>query len=98
MGSTNRVHQLSGGLYVSGAPAEQPKERAPTMTSTVMPYTGGDIKKSGELGKMFDINVLEPHKMTKKSGPISGAQGAMSASSVSASASASAPCPGHFHP
>ena len=55
MGS-NRVHQLSGGLYVSGAP-EQYKEKPPTMTSTAVPYTGGDIKKSGELGKMFDINV-----------------------------------------
>ena len=93
MGSTNRVHQLSGGLYVSGAPAEQPKERAPTMTSTVMPYTGGDIKKSGELGKMFDINVVEPHKMMKKSGPISGGQGTMSAS---ASASATGRGGGSF--
>ena len=69
MGS-NRVHQLSGGLYVSGAP-EQYKEKPPTMTSTAVPYTGGDIKKSGELGKMFDINV-DSSKM-KKSGPINNA-------------------------
>ena len=54
MGSRFPSHQLSNGLYVSGRP-EQPKERTPTMSSTAMPYTGGDIKKSGELGKMFDI-------------------------------------------
>ncbi|KAF2317697.1 hypothetical protein GH714_039593 [Hevea brasiliensis] len=54
MGSRYPSHQLSNGLFVSGRP-EQPKERTPTMSSTAMPYTGGDIKKSGELGKMFDI-------------------------------------------
>ncbi|KAK9097760.1 hypothetical protein Syun_024805 [Stephania yunnanensis] len=51
MGSRFPSHQLSNGLYVSGRP-DQPKERTPTMSSTAMPYTGGDIKKSGELGKM----------------------------------------------
>ena len=56
MGSRFPSNQLSNGLYVSGR-LEQPKERTPTMTSTAMPYTGGDIKKSGELGKMFDIPV-----------------------------------------
>ncbi|XP_024529916.1 uncharacterized membrane protein At1g16860 [Selaginella moellendorffii] len=60
-------HQLSNGLYVSGRP-DQHKEKAPTMTSSAMPYTGGDVKKSGELGKMFDIAV-EASK-SKKSGPI----------------------------
>ncbi|KAI4329454.1 hypothetical protein L6164_021715 [Bauhinia variegata] len=70
MGSRFPSHQLSNGLYVSGRP-EQPKERTPTMTSTAMPYTGGDIKKSGELGKMFDIPV-EGSK-SRKSGPITGA-------------------------
>lgn len=74
MGS-NRVHQLGSGLYVSGAP-DQYKERAPTMTSTAMPYTGGDIKKSGELGKMFDISVETPK--TKRSGPINTASAASS--------------------
>ncbi|KAI7753969.1 hypothetical protein M8C21_029101, partial [Ambrosia artemisiifolia] len=44
---------LNNGLYVSGRP-EPPKEKAPTMSSTAVPYTGGDIKKSGELGKMFE--------------------------------------------
>ncbi|THG13512.1 hypothetical protein TEA_012084 [Camellia sinensis var. sinensis] len=68
MGSRFPSHQLSNGLYVSGRP-EQPKERAPTMSSTAMPYTGGDIKKSGELGKMFDIPM---EGKSRKSGPISG--------------------------
>eukprot|EP01018_Ginkgo_biloba_P020063 Gb_22203 [translate_table: standard] len=65
MGSRFNSHQLSNGLYVSGPP-EQYKERQPTMTSTAMPYTGGDIKKSGEIGKMLNIPV-ETTK-TKKSG------------------------------
>lgn len=41
------------------------------MSSTAMPYTGGDIKKSGELGKMFDIPV--DGGRSRKSGPISNA-------------------------
>ncbi|CAN0839887.1 Uncharacterized membrane protein At1g16860 [Linum grandiflorum] len=69
MGSRFPSHQLSNGLYVSGRP-EQPKERTPTMSSVAMPYTGGDIKKSGELGKMFDIS-MEGSK-SRKSGPIAG--------------------------
>ncbi|KAI5069024.1 hypothetical protein GOP47_0015325 [Adiantum capillus-veneris] len=82
MGS-NRVHQLSSGLYVSGTP-DQYKERAPTMVSTAMPYTGGDIKKSGELGKMFDISVETPK--TKRSGPLTGGSTVTSSSSTSARA------------
>ncbi|XP_050289197.1 uncharacterized membrane protein At1g16860-like [Quercus robur] len=70
MGSRIPSHQLSNGLYVSGRP-EQPKERTPTMSSVAVPYTGGDIKKSGELGKMFDIPV--DGSKSKKSGPITGA-------------------------
>ncbi|XVE51034.1 hypothetical protein DITRI_Ditri02bG0006000 [Diplodiscus trichospermus] len=58
MGSRIQSHQLSNGLLVSGRP-EQLKERQPTMSARAVPYTGGDIKKSGELGKMFDIPVLE---------------------------------------
>lgn len=68
MGTNSRIsaHQLSNGLYVSGRP-EQYKDKQPTMSSTAVPYTGGDIKKSGELGKMFDIPVESTSKM-KKSG------------------------------
>jgi len=70
MGSRSRSHQLSNGLYVSGRP-EQAKEKAPTMSSVAMPYTGGDIKKSGELGKMFDIPT--DGSRSRKSGPINNA-------------------------
>ncbi|XP_061354365.1 uncharacterized membrane protein At1g16860-like [Gastrolobium bilobum] len=70
MSSRIPSHQLSNGLYVSGRP-EQPKERTPTMSSTAVPYTGGDIKKSGELGKMFVIPV--DGSKSRKSGPITGA-------------------------
>ncbi|MQL70245.1 hypothetical protein Taro_002568 [Colocasia esculenta] len=70
MGSRFPSHQLSNGLYVSGRP-EQPKEKPITLSSAAMPYTGGDIKKSGELGKMFDIPV-EGSK-SRKSGPITNA-------------------------
>lgn len=70
MGSRFPSHQLSSGLYVSGRP-EQPKEKTPTMSSVAMPYTGGDIKKSGELGKMFDIPM--DGSRSRKSGPINNA-------------------------
>lgn len=69
MGSRFPSHQLSNGLYVSGRP-EQPKERTPTLGSAAMPYTGGDIKKSGELGKMFDIPT--DGSKPRKSGPMVG--------------------------
>lgn len=55
MGTRIPSHQLSSGLYVSGRPEQQHKERQPTMASRAVPYTGGDPKKSGEIGKMFDI-------------------------------------------
>ncbi|KAL8515181.1 hypothetical protein ACS0TY_014044 [Phlomoides rotata] len=32
---------------------EQPKEKTPTMSSVAMSYTGGDIKRSGELARML---------------------------------------------
>nr|AFK43022.1 unknown [Lotus japonicus] len=70
MASRIPSHQLSNGLYVSGRP-EQPKERTPTKTSTAVPYTGGDIKRSGELGKMFDIPT--DGSKSRKSGPLTGA-------------------------
>ncbi|KAF5944194.1 hypothetical protein HYC85_018271 [Camellia sinensis] len=60
MGTRIPSHQLSNGLYVSGPP-EHLKERQPTMGSRSVPYTGGDIKHSGELGKMFDIAVVDHH-------------------------------------
>ncbi|KAK4754373.1 hypothetical protein SAY87_002477 [Trapa incisa] len=74
MGSRIPAHQLSGGLYVSGRP-ENPKERAPpTMASRSVIYTGGDVKKSGELGKMFDIPVSDNPPPLKTSRPSSSSQ------------------------
>ncbi|KAH0466192.1 hypothetical protein IEQ34_006295 [Dendrobium chrysotoxum] len=84
MGSRFPSHQLSNGLYVSGRP-EQPKEKAPAMSSTAMPYTGGDIKKSGELGKMFDIPV--DGSRSRKSGPIANAPSRTGSFGVSGSGS-----------
>ncbi|KAG6760599.1 hypothetical protein POTOM_037122 [Populus tomentosa] len=68
MGSRYPSHRLGNGLVVSGR-LEQPKEKAPTMSSSAMPYTGGDIKKSGELGKMF---IPTEGSKSRKSGPITG--------------------------
>nr|GMD92956.1 uncharacterized membrane protein At1g16860-like [Ipomoea batatas] len=56
MGSRTGSHQLSNGLYVSGRPEQAPKDRAPAMASRAVPYTGGDVKKSGELGKMYGVD------------------------------------------
>ncbi|KAJ6808291.1 putative membrane protein-like [Iris pallida] len=86
MGSRFPSHQLSNGLYVSGRP-EQPKEKPPTMSSTAVPYTGGDIKKSGELGKMLEIHV----EKSRKSGPITNAPSRNA--SFSGAASHSGPIP-----
>ncbi|KAL5157722.1 putative membrane protein [Glycine soja] len=69
MGSRIPSHQLSSGLYVSGRP-EQVKERPPTMTSRSVPYTGGDPKKSGELGKMLEIPGVEPKPSRPSSGSV----------------------------
>ncbi|XP_021888994.1 LOW QUALITY PROTEIN: uncharacterized membrane protein At1g16860 [Carica papaya] len=88
MGSRYPSHKLSNGLYVSGRP-EQPKERTPTMTSTAMPYTGGDIKKSGELGKMFDIPT--DGSKSRKSGPITGAPSRTGSFGVSAQSGSGMP-------
>lgn len=66
-------HQLSSGLYVSGRPEQPTKERQPTMASRAVPYTGGDVKKSGELGKMFDIPVIGSGSGSNSgSGPVPG--------------------------
>lgn len=53
------THQLSSGMIVSGPP-EPPKERGPAVGLRAAPYTGGDVRKSGELGKMFDIPPADP--------------------------------------
>lgn len=47
-------HQLSNGLYVSGH-RDPSKEKGSTISVPQTPYTGGDVKKSGELGKMAGL-------------------------------------------
>ncbi|ONI09839.1 hypothetical protein PRUPE_4G012800 [Prunus persica] len=69
MGSRIPSHQLSNGLVVSGRPEQQLKERQPTMASRAVPYTGGDVKKSGELGKMFDIPIADHPPHLPSNGP-----------------------------
>ncbi|KAL2495523.1 Ubiquitin-specific protease family C19-related protein [Forsythia ovata] len=54
--SVRTGYQLSNGLYVSGRPEQLLKERQPTVASRAVPYTGGDVKKSGDLGKMYGID------------------------------------------
>lgn len=54
------------------------------MGSRAVPYTGGDVKKSGELGKMFDIPVLDhssstglplpPHRQPSRTSSASSSQ------------------------
>nr|XP_043623650.1 uncharacterized membrane protein At1g16860 [Erigeron canadensis] len=64
MGTRIPSHQLSNGLYVSGRP-EPLKDPQPISGSRPIPYTGGDVKNSGELGKMFAGNpppALKPHR------------------------------------
>ncbi|CAA0826493.1 Ubiquitin-specific protease family C19-related protein [Striga hermonthica] len=57
MSTRTGSHQLSNGLMVSGRPEQQLKDRQPTMASRAVPYTGGDIKKSGEIGRMYGVDV-----------------------------------------
>ncbi|PSS04678.1 hypothetical protein CEY00_Acc20534 [Actinidia chinensis var. chinensis] len=59
MGTRIPSHQLSNGLYVSGGRPDHLKDRQPTMAVRAVPYTGGDIKNSGDLGKMFDLSLLD---------------------------------------
>lgn len=84
MGSRFPSHKLNSGLYVSGRP-EQPKEKSPAMSSTAAPYTGGDIRKSGELGKMFEVPF--DNSRSRKSGPITSAPSRIGSFGVSGSTS-----------
>lgn len=82
----NRIpsHQLSGGLYVSGRP-DQPKDRPPTMSARAAPFTGGDVKNSGDLGRMFVVPptadppaktpAQRPPATTSSSGPLRSGSG-----------------------
>ncbi|KAK6154614.1 hypothetical protein DH2020_008862 [Rehmannia glutinosa] len=97
MGTRTGSHQLSSGLIVSGRPEPQLKERQPTMASRAVIYTGGDVKKSGELGKMYGVDFSSeehPHQSvgppklpsrppsgSARSGPSSGTLGPKSTNS-----------------
>ena len=74
MGTRIPSHQLSSGLYVSGRPEQHKAERQPTMTSRSVPYTGGDPKKSGELGKMLEVPGVDVSAAGKPSRPSSSSQ------------------------
>ncbi|KAL5988044.1 hypothetical protein ACLOJK_035807 [Asimina triloba] len=98
MGSRIPSHQLSNGLIVSGRP-EQYKERQPTIASRAVPYTGGDVKKSGELGKMFDIPVVDPSKSRPSSSSQQNSGSVRSASNsgpIPSKSSNSGPLPKKF--
>ncbi|CAL5039534.1 unnamed protein product [Urochloa decumbens] len=48
------MHQIGSGMYVSG-PAPKRERRLSSGSAATPPYTGGDVARSGELGRMFDI-------------------------------------------
>ncbi|CAN6201031.1 unnamed protein product [Urochloa humidicola] len=50
------MHQIGSGMYVSGpAPDRRRERRLSSGSAATPPYTGGDVARSGELGRMFDI-------------------------------------------
>ncbi|CAO1948606.1 unnamed protein product [Urochloa humidicola] len=50
------MHQIGSGMYVSGpAPDRRWERRLSSGSAATPPYTGGDVARSGELGRMFDI-------------------------------------------
>ncbi|KAG8075193.1 hypothetical protein GUJ93_ZPchr0006g45768 [Zizania palustris] len=69
------MHQIGSGMYVSG-PVDRRKERRLSSGSVATPpYTGGDVSRSGELGRMFDIaatqsQVASPASSRRSSGPL----------------------------
>ncbi|KAJ4810501.1 Ubiquitin-specific protease family C19-related protein [Rhynchospora pubera] len=76
------MHQLGSGLYVSGPHPDQTPARERCLSSGgPVPYTGGDVANSGELGRMFDIPA--------NSGP--GIGGGLSSPRVSSRGSSRAP-------
>ncbi|KAK3134163.1 hypothetical protein QOZ80_6AG0545800 [Eleusine coracana subsp. coracana] len=68
------MHQIGSGMYVSGPLPDRKKERQLGSVATP-PYTGGDPKRSGELGRMFDISgthsqAPSPASSRRSSGPL----------------------------
>ncbi|KAG6420493.1 hypothetical protein SASPL_117024 [Salvia splendens] len=103
MGTRTGSHQLSSGLMVSGRPERQPTERPSRMASRTVIYTGGDIKTSGELGRMYGVDISggenppqipprPPGVAAARSGPIQATPGSNRRSEPLDAAAASTPC------
>ncbi|KAL6555498.1 hypothetical protein OROHE_007170 [Orobanche hederae] len=56
-------HQLSNNLMVSGCPEQQLKDRQPIMVSCTVLYTGVNVKKSGEFGRMYGVDLDHHHPL-----------------------------------
>lgn len=58
-------------MLVSGMPPDAAKVRAAKMSSAAAPYTGGDVRLSDELARMFDIPIERSSVSTRShSGPM----------------------------
>ncbi|XP_066376415.1 uncharacterized membrane protein At1g16860-like isoform X2 [Miscanthus floridulus] len=72
------MHQIGSGMYVSGpAPDRKRERRLSSGSAATPPYTGGDVARSGELGRMFDIAASQsqsqapsPASSRRSSGPL----------------------------
>ncbi|CAM0909890.1 unnamed protein product [Alopecurus aequalis] len=69
------MHQIGSGMYVSGRAPDRKRERKLSSGSVATPpYTGGDVSRSGELGRMFDVSspaVPSPASSSRRSsGPL----------------------------
>ncbi|BAH93650.1 Os06g0636300 [Oryza sativa Japonica Group] len=68
------MHKIGSGMYVSGPAPDRGKERRQLSSGSVAtpPYTGGDVSRSGELGRMFDIGGagVSPASSRRSSGPL----------------------------
>ncbi|KAM0911563.1 hypothetical protein ACQ4PT_013379 [Festuca glaucescens] len=59
-------------MYVSGRAPDRKRERQLSSGSVATPpYTGGDVSRSGELGRMFDVSSSSPASSSRRSsGPL----------------------------
>lgn len=85
------MHQLASGLYVSGPQPETPARERRLSSGGPVPYTGGDVAKSGELGRMFDIQANTGTSSGTGIGSGGGGGGGVSSPQVSSRNSSRAP-------
>ncbi|KAK1611521.1 hypothetical protein QYE76_035194 [Lolium multiflorum] len=65
------MHQIGSGMYVSGRAPDRKRERLSSGSVATPPYTGGDVSRSGELGRMFDVSSSSPASSSRRSsGPL----------------------------